>query len=66
MTTHAESGWSLRGLTIEKVEDTAKELRPVSSCNGRELKLLLHAATIWLEKQAASINALNVFPVPDG
>lgn len=66
MTTHAESGWSLRGLTIEKVEDTAKELRPVSSCNGREFKLLLHAATIWLEKQAASINALNVFPVPDG
>ncbi len=38
----------------------------MSSCNGREFKLLLHAATIWLEKQAASINALNVFPVPDG
>ncbi len=38
----------------------------MSSCNGQELKLLLHAATVWLEKHSASINALNVFPVPDG
>ncbi len=36
------------------------------SCKGRELKLLLHAATTWLEKHASSINALNVYPVPDG
>ncbi len=38
----------------------------MNSCDGRELKLLLQAGTIWLEKQAATINALNVFPVPDG
>jgi DAK2 domain fusion protein YloV len=53
-------------LTTEKTEDTAKELTRVSRCSGRELRLLLHAATTWLEKHAASINALNVFPVPDG
>ncbi len=53
-------------MTIEEAQDTANELRAVSSCDGRELKLLLHAATIWLEKHSASINALNVFPVPDG
>jgi DAK2 domain fusion protein YloV len=66
MTTYAESGWRLRGLTKENIEDQAKELRLMASCNGRELKLFLHAATVWLEKHAASINALNVFPVPDG
>jgi DAK2 domain fusion protein YloV len=66
MTTYEEPGRRLRELTIEESQDTAKELRPVSSCGGRELKLLLHAATIWLEKHAANINALNVFPVPDG
>jgi len=66
MATHAESVRRLRGLTVERTKDTAKELRPMSSCNGRELKLLLHAGSVWLEKHAASINALNVFPVPDG
>jgi len=63
MTAHAESDRRLRGLTTEEM---GKEPRPMSSCNGRELKLLLRAGTIWLEKHAASINALNVFPVPDG
>lgn len=53
-------------MTLEKMEDTAREPRPMSSCNGRELKLLLHAGTVWLERHASSINAMNVFPVPDG
>ncbi|MGB3903345.1 MAG: DAK2 domain-containing protein [Anaerolineae bacterium] len=53
-------------MTIEKMEDTAREPRPMSSCDGRELKLLLHAGTVWLERHASSINAMNVFPVPDG
>jgi DAK2 domain fusion protein YloV len=38
----------------------------ITLCSGRELKLLLQAGTIWLKKHAAIINALNVFPVPDG
>jgi len=35
-------------------------------CDGQELKRLLAAGTAWLEKNAPRINALNVFPVPDG
>jgi DAK2 domain fusion protein YloV len=35
-------------------------------CTGRELKLLLEAGSIWLEKHVLTINALNVYPVPDG
>jgi len=37
-----------------------------SSCTGYELKEMFSVATRWLERNAASINALNVFPVPDG
>ncbi|MEK7353691.1 MAG: DAK2 domain-containing protein, partial [Chloroflexota bacterium] len=35
-------------------------------CTGYELKEMFSVATRWLEKNAAAINALNVFPVPDG
>jgi DAK2 domain fusion protein YloV len=35
-------------------------------CDGQSLKRALHAARQWLEKHAAAVNALNVFPVPDG
>jgi DAK2 domain fusion protein YloV len=35
-------------------------------CNGQGLKRALYAARQWLEKHAAAVNALNVFPVPDG
>jgi DAK2 domain fusion protein YloV len=53
-------------LSSEKVRDAAKSFRPGTWSDGRELKRLLQAGTVWLEKHAASINALNVFPVPDG
>jgi DAK2 domain fusion protein YloV len=33
---------------------------------GADLRAALLAATDWLERNAAAINALNVFPVPDG
>ncbi len=33
---------------------------------GEDLKGMFTAATAWLEKSAADIDALNVFPVPDG
>ena len=39
---------------------------PLRLCDGQELKRLLAAGTAWLEKNAPRINALNVFPVPDG
>jgi len=35
-------------------------------CDGPTLKGLLRAATAWLEQNTNAINALNVFPVPDG
>lgn len=36
------------------------------NCNGRQLKKLAHASLIWLERHHQMVNALNVFPVPDG
>ena len=37
-----------------------------NSITGQDLKEMFTAATAWLEKSAADIDALNVFPVPDG
>jgi len=34
--------------------------------NGSDLREMFATATIWLEKNEANINELNVFPVPDG
>ncbi len=34
--------------------------------NGKDLKEMFTAATNWLEKIVPDINALNVYPVPDG
>ena len=41
-------------------------MKQVNSANGQDLREMFDAATIWLEKSAADIDALNVFPVPDG
>ena len=41
-------------------------MRQVNSLSGQELRDMLVAATEWLEKNASEIDALNVFPVPDG
>ena len=34
--------------------------------SGQDLREMFAAATTWLEKSASDIDALNVFPVPDG
>ncbi len=39
---------------------------PRLSCNGRELREMFSVATSCLERNTTVINALNVFPVPDG
>lgn len=59
--------------TLTQVETQgAVEARPAGGaserhrCDGETLKRLLCAATAWLERHAQAINALNVFPVPDG
>ncbi|MFC2059722.1 DAK2 domain-containing protein [Chloroflexota bacterium] len=41
-------------------------MRQVDSTNGQRLREMFAAATDWLEKSASEIDALNVFPVPDG
>jgi len=41
-------------------------MKRIESANGQDLREMFAAATIWLEKSASDIDALNVFPVPDG
>jgi len=36
------------------------------TCSGQGLKRLIAAALTWLERHHEMVNALNVFPVPDG
>ena len=38
----------------------------VASAGGRELREMFAAGSVWLEKSVSDINAINVFPVPDG
>lgn len=40
--------------------------RRISVFDGQDLKQALLVAASWLEQHKAEINALNVFPVPDG
>ncbi len=39
---------------------------PTQFCDGRGLKRLVASGLAWLERHQAAINALNVYPVPDG
>jgi len=39
---------------------------PIKYCDGRGLKRLLRFGLAWLERHHPAINALNVYPVPDG
>ncbi len=41
-------------------------MKRVSSLGGQHLREMFAAATAWLEKSSTDIDALNVFPVPDG
>ena len=38
----------------------------IKTVAGQDLRDMFAAATSWLEKSSADIDALNVFPVPDG
>ena len=35
-------------------------------CTGPQLRKMAHAGLLWLEQNRDHVNALNVFPVPDG
>ncbi len=41
-------------------------MRKIETTDGVALREMFSAATAWLEKSVADIDALNVFPVPDG
>jgi len=41
-------------------------MKQINSLSGQELRDMFMVATNWLEKSAPEIDALNVFPVPDG
>lgn len=38
----------------------------IHSASGKRLKAMLAAAADWLEQNASFVDALNIFPVPDG
>ncbi|HEX3244132.1 MAG TPA: DAK2 domain-containing protein, partial [Chloroflexota bacterium] len=40
--------------------------RDAKTCTGADIRDLLDALAYWLESHAEHLNALNVFPVPDG
>jgi DAK2 domain fusion protein YloV len=41
-------------------------MKQVYSCGGQEFRDMFVAGSGWLEKSVPDINAINVFPVPDG
>ena len=52
----------------EQAPRTVRTQRPrrISVFDGQDLKKALFAGAAWLEEHREAINALNVFPVPDG
>jgi hypothetical protein len=44
-----------------------KDRKPdFTECDGQTFKRLIQAGLAWLERHQAAVNALNVYPVPDG
>jgi DAK2 domain fusion protein YloV len=41
-------------------------MKQITFCSGREYKEMFTAGSSWLEKSVPEVNAINVFPVPDG
>jgi fatty acid kinase len=40
--------------------------QPILSLSGRQVRDMFEAAMVWLERHVEQVNAVNVFPVPDG
>ena len=56
-------------MSKESTTTPAPEAEPVPACtsiDGQGLKELIEAAMTWVKTNQQTINALNVFPVPDG
>ena len=41
-------------------------MKQIASCNSQEFRDMFAAGSSWLEKSVPDVNAINVFPVPDG
>lgn len=52
------------------IENSSADAPPIDrkwlQCNGQQLRKMAHASLLWLERNHEQVNALNVFPVPDG
>jgi DAK2 domain fusion protein YloV len=51
---------------VTSEQETRPPVGHVVLCEGRGLKRLMEAGLAWLEHNHQRVNALNVFPVPDG
>lgn len=53
---------------MEKLSSTSirQRSRRSNAFNGQDIKKAILAGSAWLEEHCSDINALNVFPVPDG
>jgi len=55
-----------RDLATARAERQIRFAAELRRCDGQGLKKLTRAALAWLNTNHAAVNALNVFPVPDG
>jgi len=51
---------------MKRAQRTILQAEKLRECDGRDLKRLAAAALAWLTTNHEIVNALNVFPVPDG
>ncbi|MCC6957353.1 MAG: DAK2 domain-containing protein [Anaerolineales bacterium] len=53
-------------MSADPVVQSRRELLSGKPIEGQSLKRLMHASLTWLRTNQQIVNALNVFPVPDG
>lgn len=51
---------------MQGVSRVTTDATTITTSSGADLRALFATAAIWLERNAAAVNAINVFPVPDG
>ncbi|MHB0859497.1 MAG: DAK2 domain-containing protein [Anaerolineae bacterium] len=66
LTTNKSRDSYTKGKRENAPEDDTAGAAQVETCDGDHLLRVLRAGGAWLEKHVPSVNALNVFPVPDG
>ncbi len=66
VTQSSELSVSERAEPVSMALDGRLPRGPILAVDGQGLKRLIEAALAWLRHHQAAINALNVFPVPDG